>query len=374
MSGEVNLMKKSVKKPVVIAVLILGIVALTVAGIAIRNGKMQPQLAEAEPVTETKSEVEKNAVNVAVEILKKQDVEETFTLPGTLEAWENLTLSLEQPGTILWVGPSEGDRLKTGDEILRIDKEALLAQHASNGTDFDIRKKQLERADSLLKEQLISERERDDVYQAFQSANTSLTETRIALAKSTLISPIDGILDRLFVDRGEYGNVGAPAAVIVKVDKLKVVVDVPEKDVPYTKTGQRVMVFPAGVNGKGVGRSGRIIHVSYLADEMTRTYRSKVQIDNSDGFLRPGMIVRVKFVRRVIKTALVVPLYAVIDRDGQKYVFVEEDGTAVIRQVRLGPIINGTVVVFGGIQAGEHLVVKGQQLLADGGPVRVVEE
>jgi len=367
-------MKKSVKKPVVIAVLILGIVALTVAGIAIRNGKMQPQLAEAEPVTETKSEVEKNAVNVAVEILKKQDVEETFTLPGTLEAWENLTLSLEQPGTILWVGPSEGDRLKTGDEILRIDKEALLAQHASNGTDFDIRKKQLERADSLLKEQLISERERDDVYQAFQSANTSLTETRIALAKSTLISPIDGILDRLFVDRGEYGNVGAPAAVIVKVDKLKVVVDVPEKDVPYTKTGQRVMVFPAGVNGKGVGRSGRIIHVSYLADEMTRTYRSKVQIDNSDGFLRPGMIVRVKFVRRVIKTALVVPLYAVIDRDGQKYVFVEEDGTAVIRQVRLGPIINGTVVVFGGIQAGEHLIVKGQQLLADGGPVRVIEE
>jgi membrane fusion protein (multidrug efflux system) len=107
---------------------------------------------------------------------------------------------------------------------------------------------------------------------------------------------------------------------------------------------------------------------------MTRTYRSKIEISNRDGFLRPGMIVRVKFVRRIIRDALVVPLYAVIDRDGQKFVFVEEDGTAVIRQVRLGPIINGTVVVFGGIQAGEHLVVKGQQLLADGGSVRVVEE
>jgi membrane fusion protein (multidrug efflux system) len=374
MRQEESPMKKGVKKTVLFSFLIIVAVVLVIVMVVNQKDKMQPQATKLEIVAEAKAEVGKRPVNVAVDILKQRDVEETFALPGTLEAWEDITLSLEQPGTILWIGPSEGDRLKAGDEILRIDKEALLAQHASNGTDFDIRKKQLERADSLLKEQLISERERENVYQAFQSANTSLTETRIALEKSTLISPIEGILDRLFVDRGEYGNVGAPAAVIVKIDKLKVVVDVPEKDVPYTKTGQRVKVFPAGVNGKGVGRSGRIIHVSYLANEMTRTYRSKIEISNRDGFLRPGMIVRVKFVRRIIRDALVVPLYAVIDRDGQKFVFVEEDGTAVIRQVRLGPIINGTVVVFGGIQAGEHLVVKGQQLLADGGSVRVVEE
>jgi len=374
MSGKVSPMKKSVKKPVVITVLILAVVVLVVAGIAIRKGKIQHQIAEAEPVAEAVAKVEKNPVNVAVEILKPKDVEETFTLPGTLEAWEDLTLSLEQQGPIVWIGPSEGDRLKTGDEILRIDKEALLSQHARNRSDYDIRKKQLERADSLLKEQLISERERDDVYQAFQSANTSLTETRIALEKSTLISPIDGILDRLLVDRGEYGNMGTPAAVIVKIDKLKVVVDVPEKDVSFTKKGQMVVVLSAGVKGKGVGRPGKIIHVSYLANEMTRTYRTKVQITNSDGFLRPGMIVRVKFVRRVINDAIVVPLYAIIDRDGEKFVFVVEDGTAVRRQVRLGPIINGTVVIFGGIQVGEHLVVKGQQLLLDGGPVKVVED
>lgn len=364
-------MKKGTKTGVLIIVLVL---AAVIAGLLVRQMKIKNQSAEPEPVAETAPVEEVRAVNVGVTVLEPKDVEETFTLPGTLEAWENLTLSLEQSGPIVWIGPSEGDRLKTGDEILRIDKEALQAQHAKNGTNYDIRQKQLERADSLLKEQLISERERDEVYQAFQAASASLTETRIALENSTLTSPIDGILDRLLVDRGEYGNMGTPAGVIVKVDKLKVVVDVPEKDVAYTKTGQRVMVQAAEVNGKGLGRRGRIIHVSYLANDMTRTYQTKVEIGNSDGFLRPGMIVRVKFVRRLIKNALVVPLYAVIDRDGQKFVFVVEDETAVLRQVHLGPIINGTVVVFGGIQAGEHLVVKGQQLLADGGPVRVIEE
>jgi membrane fusion protein (multidrug efflux system) len=162
--------------------------------------------------------------------------------------------------------------------------------------------------------------------------------------------------------------------VVVKINKLKVNVDVPEKDVSYVKSGQRVKVLPAEVNVSGIGRSGRIIHVSYLADENTRTYRTRIRIDNSDGFLRPGMIVRVNFVRSVIEDAIVVPLYAVMDREGVKYVFVEEDGTAVKREVHLGPIINGKVVVFGGVQEGEHLVVKGQQLLLDGGPVKVVED
>lgn len=374
MNGKVSPMIKGKRKSILIAVLVL-VVVLVVAGIVLRNGSENQVATEPQTLEEQAVEEEKKAVNVAVQILEPQDVEETFTLPGTLEAWEEITLSLEQPGPIVWIGPKEGERLRAGAEILRIDKDALLAQHARNESDYNIRKKQMERADSLLKEQLISERERDEVYQAFQSANTSLTETRIALEKSTLVSPINGILDRLHVDRGEYGNAGTPAAVIVRIDKLKVLVDVPEKDVPFTKTGQSVVVLPADVNGGGeIGRPGRIIHVSYLANETTRTYRSKVQIDNRDGFLRPGMIVRVRFVRRVIKNAMVVPLYAVIDRDGQKYVFVVEHDSAVRRQVRLGPIINGKVVVYGGIQEGEHLVIKGQQLVADGGPVKVVED
>jgi membrane fusion protein (multidrug efflux system) len=313
-------------------------------------------------------------VNVAVKMAETETVAEAFTLPGTLEAWEDITLSLEQPGPIKWIGPKEGDRVRAGDEILRIDKESLLASHARNQTDFDIKKKQLERAETLLDKQLISERDRDEALRAYESARADLSQTAIALDKSSLVSPIDGILDSLLVDRGEYGNAGAPAAVVVQVQRLKVLVDVPEKDVASLKVGQEVMVLPAEVNVEGVGRKGRIIHVSYQADQMTRTYLAKVEIDNRDGFLRPGMIVRVRFVKRILEDVLTAPLYAVLDRDGLKYVFVEENGTAVLREVHLGPVINGKVVVFGGIQEGEQLVIKGQQLIADGGRVKVIEE
>jgi membrane fusion protein (multidrug efflux system) len=355
---------------IVITLIVILLPLFVVAGCGSKPGEAEKQAAEpAQP-----AEVEKQPVNIAVQVLEPMTVEETFNLPGTLEAWEDLTLSLEQAGTIQWIGPSEGRRVKKGEEILRIDTELLEAQHSRNKVDLELKEKQLERVNSLLSEKLVSEKEFDVANHEVQIARTALEQSAIAIRKSTLISPIDGILDSLLVDRGEYGNPGSPAAVVVKIDKLKVNVDVPEKDVPYIKPGQNVQVLPAEVNVSGIGRKGRIIHVSYQADQSTRTYLTKIQIGNSDGFLRPGMIVRVKFVRSVIDSALVVPLYAVIDREGQKFVFVEENGTAVQREVHLGPIINGKVVVFGGIQEGENLVIKGQQLLLDGGPVKIVED
>ena len=317
---------------------------------------------------------EARTVNVVTSRLVPETVEEMFTLPGTLEAWENLTLSLEQSGPIIWVGPKEGERVKEGQAILMIDTKLIENQHARDNLEYDLKIKQLDRVKKLFEEQLVSQKEYDEAQNEFDKASANLQQSSIALEKSTLLSPIDGILDQILVDRGEYGNVGMPAGVVVQVDRLKVVVDVPEKDVTSVRVGQRVQVLPADLDHSAVvGRKGKVIHVGFQGDELTRTYRTKIEIDNRGGLLRPGMIVRVQFVRRLLTDVLVIPLYAVQDRDGKKYVFVEENGSAVQREVRFGPVIGDRVVVFGGLQEGENLIVKGHQLVADGGPVNVVE-
>jgi membrane fusion protein (multidrug efflux system) len=352
---------------VIVAILALSIMAgLTACG---KDGsKAAAELSPAQEQPEIKS------TNISIQKLVPETVEEVFTLPGTLEAWENLTLSLEQSGLITWIGPDEGNKLKAGQAILRIDQNTLKSNLDRDQIDYDLKKKHLERLKQLLDEKLVSQKSYDDALQDVEAAKANLTLSKIALKKSTLVSPISGILDDLMVDRGEYGMVGTSAAVVVQVDRLKVLVDIPEKDVTVTKVGNKVGVLTAEVKGRDArGRQGEVIHVSYRADELTRTYLAKIAIDNRGGFLRPGMIVRVRFVRRTLEDVLTIPLYAVIDRDGEKFVFVTEDDTAVERQVRLGPIINGNVVVFGGIQEGEDLVIKGQQLLTDGSPVTIVE-
>ncbi|HSH68786.1 MAG TPA: efflux RND transporter periplasmic adaptor subunit [Deferrisomatales bacterium] len=315
------------------------------------------------------------ATNVSIRRAARVDVRETFTLPGTLEAWEDITLGLEQAGPILWIGPREGDRIGAGDPILRIDPETLEAQLQSAQVDHDLARRQLERMELLLEKRLVSQQEGDQAREAFEAARSRLKQTRLAVEKSTLISPIDGVLDELLVDRGEYGAIGAPAAVVVQVDRLKVLVDVPEKDVPFLQAGRKARVSLATIDTVGEKfLPGEIVHVAYRADPRTSTYRAKVAVDNAAGKLRPGMIVRVQFDRVHHRGVVTVPLYSLLDRDGHKELYVEQDGIARRRTVRTGPVIDGRIIIQTGLEPGERLIVAGQQLVGDGSAVQVVEE
>jgi len=317
---------------------------------------------------------ETKAVNVVVIPLVPETVEETFVLPGTLEAWQNLTLSLEQSGPIEWVGPREGDRVRADQPILMIDKSLLETQHARNQMEFDLARKQLERVMKLYGKQLVSQRELDEAQKAFDNASTDLEQSSIGIEKSTLVSPIEGILEKILVEKGEYGNVGMPAAIVVQVDRLKVVVDVPEKDVSFVRVGQAVEVLTADLEGRpGTVRKGKVFHVSYLADPSTRTYQAKIEIDNPKDLFRPGKIVRVRFIRRTLSEVLVIPLYAVLERGGERSVFVEAGGQAFLREIMLGPVIGDRVVVLNGLEEGGKLIIRGQQLVGDGDPVNVRE-
>ena len=113
------------------------------------------------------------------------------------------------------------------------------------------------------------------------------------------------------------------------------------------------------------------MHLAYKADPLTRTYRAKVEIDNSDGQLRPGMIVRINALRRKHENAIAIPLYALVNMDGQKVVYVAREGKARMLPVMLDRIIGNLVVVQQGLTEHERLIVKGQQLLSDGAPIQI---
>jgi membrane fusion protein, multidrug efflux system len=306
---------------------------------------------------------------VRVSAVQPEDLRETFTLPGTLEAWEDLTLAAEIAGPVRWVGPREGARVRKGDPILRIDPETLEANVERDQAEFDLQSKMVERLQSLVDEKFVSRQEYDNALRAFEVAGADLRRSRLALAKSTLRSPVDGVLDRLLIDRGEYVSEGAAAAIVVQVDRLKVLVDVPEKDVPYIRVGSQAHVTLTPISGgsnTGATLAGEVNYLSYRADPLTRTYQARVVVDNSAGTLRPGMIVRVGFSRRNLDDVIAIPLFALVDRGGAKVVFVEEDGFARMRTVRTGPMIGARIVIDEGLRAGERLITDGQHLLSDG--------
>lgn len=309
---------------------------------------------------------------VEVQVLRQENLEETFTLPGTLQAWEDLTLSVEVAGTVKKIGPQEGDQLKAGAAILHMDTDILETGLTRAEADYRLRQKELERLRQLHEQNFVSAQELDTATNAFAVAASELRRLQTTLEKSTLRTPVAGRLDRLLVDRGEYVKEGAVAAVVIQVDRLKVLIEVPEKDVAFVKVGDQVRIEQAAIEGlPQMVLPGEIIHLAYKADESTRTYLAKIEVNNGTGLLRPGMIVRTRILRRSLPGVLAVPLYAVVEREGQKFLFVEEGGAVFRRPVELGAVIGEKVVVLDGVEAGEHLVVKGQQFVTHGAQVKV---
>ena len=307
--------------------------------------------------------------------VEPRDLIEEFTLPGSLEAWNDLTLSAEISGPIEGVEAEEGDRLIAGEELVRINTQTLQTSYASTRAEFELRQKTERRLKQLIEEQLVSNQEYENAAGALDIAAASLRATEVMLAKGILKSPIDGLLEERFVDPGEYVGVGDPLVRIVQVDRLKVNVDVPEKDIQFLHKGASVSIDSSVINGWGYGTlQGKITHIGYVADPLTRTYRVLIEIANSNEALRPGMIVRTRFTRRQLNQVLVVPLYAVVDRDGQKYLFIQNSKKARQQQVLLGAILSGEVVVREGLQAGDEVVIKGQQLLMDGALINSAEK
>ena len=317
------------------------------------------------------SAVEK-ATSVNVQLVSAQDLKEHFTMPASLHAWEDLTLAAEIAGPVDWVGPHEGETLKAGQKIMTIDSVSQKANLERDRVDAKVKQKAMERLASLVAENLVSRQEYDNSVTAYEASKQNLKLAQIALQKSSVSAPLAGVLDARLVERGEYVKAGDPVAVVVQVDRLKALVDVPEKDVRYVHAGEEVSVIQAQIDtGEEVRRAGKLIHLAYKADPLTRTYLGKIEIDNRDRQLRPGMIVRIEALRREIKDAIAIPLYAIVDHDGRKVVFVEVQGKAILRSVKIDRILGDQAIILDGLSLNEHLIVKGHQLLADGVKVKV---
>ena len=314
---------------------------------------------------------------VRVELLRVEprNMVEEFTLPGSLEAWQDLLLAAEISGPVEKVGAEEGARVHQGQALVQIDTLTLQANRDRARSEFELRRKTAERLKKLHDEQLVSSQEYDNAVSALEMAKSSLRSAEIMLEKGLLQAPIDGLLEERFVDPGEYVGVGDPLVRVVQIDRLKVNVDVPEKDIRYLHKGDIVKLDGSVVGGWKEGTlKGKITHLGYVADAQTRTYRVRIEIDNAGRTLRPGMILRAHFARRHLDQVLVVPLYAVVEREGRKFLFLQEGDIARQRQVQLGATLNGDVVIQEGLRPGDRVVIKGQQLLIDKVRIQVGEE
>lgn len=334
-------------------------------------------------------------VNVVVTVVEKAPLPDAILLPASVEAYKSVTVSAEVAGKIEWLGVEEGRRVEVGTAIARIDTSTLQADVDKAASAYRLAQSNFKRGERLFSEKAVSEDEFDRRKSQLEVAEALYASARIRFEKGGIAAPAAGILNRRYIELGEYVNVGDPIADIVQIDRVKVVIDVPEKEITYVEVGELFAILSdveidgdagapelpepfASLVAKSLpeGRKlsiGAVTYRSVVAAPATRTYRVEVTLANPDLALLPGRIVRAVLLRRIIADAISVPLRAVVPREGRAIVFVENGGRAREVEVELGITDGRNIQVLSGLEAGDMLVIEGQRQLRDGQAVAVRE-
>jgi len=304
------------------------------------------------------------AVLVSVVEIKPVPMRDVIYLPGTTEAWQDVQVSADTAGRIEWMGPREGDKVNKGDLLIKIDVSALKAAMDHAAAQLKLADDLYQRRKRLFDRKIIAKEELDQSATQRTLAATDYEQIKVGYNHGFPRSPITGIINHLYVDTGEFIDTGKPIADIVNIDRIKINVSVPELDIRFVLPGQKTPVRIDAFPERDLG--GKVDFVAFKADPATKTFLVRTLIDNRLGDIRPGMIARVAFVRRVISDALVAPLFALVDKGGERLVFVAEDGRAQSRTVSIGVIQGDRVQITSGLKPGDHLIVKGHTEVEDG--------
>jgi len=317
-----------------------------------------------------KSQETEKAVSVSVVTVGKTTLSRTLSLIGTITANNDVAIVSETSGRVVAIGAKVGDYKPAGSVIAQVDDELKLANFKSAEVAYEKAKKDLERYEALLKEGGISDAQVESARLNFKSAEAQYIVARRQLQDTRITTPISGIVTERRVDIGSVVSNGMVVANVVDIAKLKVKVNVAEKDVFKLKVGEEVEVttdvYP-NVKFKGV-----IASISDKGDE-AHTYPVEITLNNSKEYpLKAGMFGRVHFTSLGERQTLAIPREALLGSVRSARVFVAENGVARLRPITVGQEVGKMLEVLEGLQEGELVIVSGQNNLRDGYAINVI--
>jgi membrane fusion protein (multidrug efflux system) len=313
---------------------------------------------------------ERAPVNVVLLDVAPTTIYDRINLPGVIEPWEKLSVLAKIHGTVVKVEVNEGETVTKGQVIARIDTDDFRIAVDSARATYELATAQHKRLASLFDEGIVPEAEIEKLEAQVKTSKSSLENAELMFTRCTITAPISGVIRRLDATEGLLLNVSDPVAEILQVDKVKAVVGIPESDVALVRDIKDVTLTIQALDNKEI--VGRHHFLASSPENDARLYRLELAIDNEDNLIMPGMFFRAQLVKRVITDAVAVPLFTVIKREDQQFVFVEEDGVAKKLPVELGIMEDWRVQITKGLSPGSRVVVEGHRDIDHGNKLKTV--
>lgn len=325
--------------------------------------------------------VQAATLTVSVEKARSETVTSSISATGTVSAWQEATVGAEESGLRLTdMLVSEGDQVRAGDVVARLDGSLLKAQLTEQQAAVTQAEATLEgavsaaaRAQKLLASNAVSAETAEEKTTAVKTGRAQLDQARAVvdrlsaeLERTTIRAPFDGIVSSRPAVAGSIIQAGTELMKIIRDARLEVGVLVPEKDLPDVSVGQVATV----VDASGRTFSGSVSSIAQTVNATTRLATVYVALGEGSG-LKPGMFARVS-IAGAASRQLSVAEAALVWQGGKPAVFVvDAAGKASMRPVTAGAHRSGRVVIESGLAEGDDVVVAGAGFLSDGNLVRV---
>jgi membrane fusion protein, multidrug efflux system len=309
---------------------------------------------------------------VVISEVQRMDLSSVRRVAAPVIAYKRVYITALTGGQILELYFEEGERVKKGELLARIDTRRQKAQLRNAESALEEARRNFSRIDELYASRVVSESDHDLTQRRLEEAESEVQLWRAEVELGDIYAPIDAVVSAKLVEVGTTVPVNERLFTIEDHNLLVVRPGVSELDVAFLEEGQELEI-EFDVFDQDLFK-GQIRRIFPAADRITRLFTVEVEIFQPDAgrIIRPGYLARVHFVTDHRNNVLAVPPEALTLRDGENLAFaVDHNRKLEIRKVQTGIQRDGWVEVTGGLEEGEKIVAGNLSALKDGMEVSI---
>ena len=321
---------------------------------------------------ETEAQQEEEVMLVPVETMTpvRGDVYAVYSGTAPIEAFAEADVIAKVEGEVREISFEEGDEVKKGDVLARLDGERLRLELNESRARLEKMRSDFERNKDLREKGLLSEGEYEKLRYDLEALEASFNLASLELDYTRIRAPIGGVVSERYIKVGNTIRVGDPMFRVTSLDPLVAYLHVPEREYRQISAGQPAAIDIDALAGQRI--IAAVTRVSPVVDPDTGTFKITIEIRDEERRIKPGMFGRMSIVHDVHENALQVPRSAIVEDMGNETVFVVEDGKAVRRIVQTGYGFNGMVEITDGLDDDDAVITIGQVGLKPDAKVSVI--
>jgi len=289
-------------------------------------------------------------------------------LQGHIDAQENVMAYPQASGIITGIYVKAGDHVRKGQELVQLDNSVLQQNIAQAQTQVALTQTLYQRQKNLWDQKIGTEVQYWQAKTNYESAQKQVDGLKQQANMYRITSPINGTVDQMDLKLGQVAAPGSTGIRIVNADILKVKADVPESYSGRINQGDNVKVIVPDANDS---LTAKVTFAAKVIDPASRSFAIEIKLPPSK-VLRPNMTSVIRIADYSKKNSITIPLNAVQRSDTSTFVFVNENGIAKKRSVKIGNIYGGKSEVLHGLSPGDQLITQGASDVEDGDKIRVL--